>query len=505
MKLPLLFLCCTIALTSAAVKHSRTFPKDFIFGTSTAAYQIEGAWNSDDKSENIWDYLTHTNPGAIDDRSTGDVACDSFNNYKRDVEMMRELGIDSYRFSVAWSRILPNGLADRVSEAGIAYYNNVIDEVLKYNIQPMITLYHWDLPQKLQDMGGFLNPLIVDWFADYARVVFDNFGDRVKTFITFNEAAQVCYEGYGSVTKAPLLNLTGIGEYICAKNLVLAHANAYHIYNNEFRDKQGGQCGYTIAAGASLPLTDSDEDRHAVELFIQFQWALYTDPIFSKDGGFPKELTELAAKKSAAQGYPRSRLPDFTEEEKAYVRGTSDFFGVNHYSGALTSGSLYTNQYAVPSSMDDIEVGQVALDDWLQGASPWLKKMPSSLYHALRQINERYPDYPIIVTENGWSTREGIEDDERVDYYRDALEDVLDALDEGIDVRGYYAWSLMDNFEWLAGYTERFGLYEVDFEDPARTRTPRKSAFIYKQIMKTRMIDHDYEPESYVMTIDPGH
>ena len=183
--------------------------------------------------------------------------------------MMRELGIDAYRFSIAWSRILPNGLADKVSEEGIAYYNKIIDEVLKYNIVPMVTLYHWDLPQKLQDMGGFLNPLIADWFADYARVIFERFGDRIKNFITFNEAGQVCWEGYGSDSKAPAYNYSGIADYICAKNIALAHAKAYHIYNDEFRSTQGGVVGYTIAVDSAAPLTDSDEDAYAVELVRQ--------------------------------------------------------------------------------------------------------------------------------------------------------------------------------------------------------------------------------------------
>lgn len=224
-----------------------------------------------DKSESIWDHLTHNNPAAIEDQSNGDIACDSYHNYKRDVEMMRELGLDFYRFSVAWSRILPNGLANYVSEAGIAFYNNIIDEMLQYKIQPMITIYHWDLPQNLQEMGGFLNPLIVDWFEDYARVVFQHFGDRVKSFITFNEPFQICYEGYGSVTKAPMLNRTGVNEYICAKNLILAHGRAYHAYNNDFKPTQGGECGITVSIGSSEPLTDSEEDKLAVEIFAQSQ------------------------------------------------------------------------------------------------------------------------------------------------------------------------------------------------------------------------------------------
>lgn len=213
--------------------------------------------------------MTHNRPEVIADHSNGDIASDSYNNYKRDVEMMRELGLDMYRFSLSWPRILPTGVPNNINKAGIAYYNNLINEMLKHNIKPMITLYHWDLPQKLQEMGGFLNPLIAEWFDDYARVAYENFGDRVKYWITFNEAHQICYEGYDSVTKAPRLNATGVGQYLCAKNLLVAHARAYHSYNNDFKPTQNGICGFTISIGAYEPLHDTDEDRFAVELYDQ--------------------------------------------------------------------------------------------------------------------------------------------------------------------------------------------------------------------------------------------
>lgn len=212
--------------------------------------------------------MTHTNPTVIKDQSNGDIAADTYNNYKRDVEMMRELGLDAYRFSLSWPRILPDGFSNRINDAGVQFYNNYIDEMVKYNIKPMITLYHWDLPQKLQDLGGFLNPLFPQWFEDYSRVVFDLFGDRVKYWITFNEPREVCYQGYDTVTMAPMLNATGIGAYLCAKHLVLAHANAYHLYKKEFA-RDDGVCGITYSVGWSEPLTDSKEDEFATELMRQ--------------------------------------------------------------------------------------------------------------------------------------------------------------------------------------------------------------------------------------------
>ncbi|KOB74989.1 Beta-glucosidase, partial [Operophtera brumata] len=466
--------CCH----AVTLKQHRRFPDDFLFGTATASYQIEGAWNEDGKGENIWDRMTHTNPTVIKDQTNGDIAANSYHNYKRDVEMMRELGLDAYRFSLSWARILPDGFSHKVNQAGIDFYNNYINEMLLHNITPMVTLYHWDLPQKLQDLGGFQNPLITEWFEDYARVVYDSFGDRVKHWITFNEPREICYEGYGSTTKAPILNATAVGTYICAKNLVIAHAKAYHLYNNEFKSEQGGECGITISVNWFVAMTDSEEDKVAAELRRQAEWGIYAEPIFSEEGGFPKEFAAVVAEKSVTQGYSHSRLPTFSDEEKAFCRGAADFFGVNHYTSAL----IYDHDYGdvEPTAYTDSGSSSVIPDEWAASASSWLF--------------EKYNSPIFYITENGWSISpdRDLMDDDRITYYRAALESVLDSLDAGIRLKGYMAWSLMDNFEWMEGLTERFGLYNVDFEDPARTRTPRKSAFVYKHIIKNRMIDHDY-------------
>ncbi|CAH2059137.1 unnamed protein product, partial [Iphiclides podalirius] len=505
MKLLIAIGFCLAGCCALSTKQQRRFPDDFLFGTATASYQIEGAWNADDKGENIWDHMTHTKPHVIKDQSNGDIAADTYHNYKRDVEMMRELGLDAYRFSLSWSRILPDGFSNRVSKAGVTFYNNYIDEMLKYGITPMITLYHWDLPQKLQELGGFANPLFSDWFEDYARVVFEHFGDRVKYWITFNEPREICFEGYDTTTKAPQLNATGVGAYLCAKSLVLAHAKAFHAYRNDFAPSQGGQCGITISVNWFGAKTDTEEDQFAAELYRQGEWGLYAEPIFSEQGGFPKELSERVAQKSLEQGYPRSRMPEFTEEERAFVRGSADFFGVNHYTAKLVSAD--GGDYIVPSLSDDVGATVSVPDDWPVSASSWLIQAPDSILNALTHLKEKYNSPAFYITENGWSSPPDSDllDDDRIRYYRAALESALDAIDAGVNLKGYMAWSLMDNFEWNSGYTERFGLYQVDFEDPARSRTPRKSAFVYKQIVKSRVIDHEYEPDSMTMTIDEGH
>ncbi|CAH2096849.1 unnamed protein product [Euphydryas editha] len=493
---------------SSNAQQERRFPDDFLFGTATASYQIEGAWNVDGKGENIWDRMTHTKPHVIKDMSNGDIAANSYYNYKRDVEMMRELGLDAYRFSISWSRILPNPLAPyEVNQAGVDFYNNYINEMLKYNITPMATIYHWDLPQKLQDLGGLLNPLFPEWFEDYARVVFENFGDRVKLWITFNEPIVICYQGYGGNVKAPLLNLTDVGTYYCAKNLLLAHAKGYHAYNNDFKPAQNGECGITIGVTWYGPLTDSEEDHYAAELKRQVEWGIYAEPIFSEQGGFPKEFAEVVAQKSIEQGYKKSRLPELTEEERKFIQGSFDFFGVNHYTASLVSANEHKTVNAVPSMLDDVDVGVYTPDDWLSSATDWLKMAPNSMYNVLTHLKEKYNNPALYITENGWSQvpEAGLIDDDRIVYYRAALNSVLDSLEAGVNLKGYMAWSLMDNYEWMKGYTEPFGLYEVDFKSEAKTRTPRKSAFVYKQIVKTRVIDPNYEPTEMVMWIDEGH
>ncbi|XP_063358724.1 lactase/phlorizin hydrolase-like [Cydia amplana] len=488
-------------------QEPRKFPDGFLFGTATASYQIEGAWDEDGKSENIWDHLTHTNPCATKDCSNGDIADDTYHLYKRDVEMMRELGIDYYRFSLSWTRLMPTSFPDQINPAGVEFYNNYINEMLKYNITPMITLYHWDLPQKLQEMGGWTNPSIVDWFADYARTAFELFGDRVKFWITFNEPHVFCYYGYGDVSMAPQLNIKGVAEYLCSKNMLMSHAKTWHMYDEEYRSKQSGTVSITLSSTWYEPEDENNPEHiQAAEDANQFDWGQYAHPIFSENGGYPQEMVDNIAAKSAAQGYSKSRLPEFTEEEKAYVRGTSDYFGLNHYYSRLT----YRNEtaygyHATPSFWDDINAITYVSEDWKIGASDYVKYTPWGFYKILTKIRKDYNNPPVYITENGFATLGGLEDEDRVQYYRGYLDAMLDAIDEGSDVRGYTAWSIMDNFEWMQGYIERFGLYEVDYTDPARPRTPRKSAFVYKEIVRSRTLDPHYEPTATVMTIDEGH
>ncbi|KAJ2953849.1 hypothetical protein O0L34_g1480 [Tuta absoluta] len=489
-------------------KHEvRKFPDGFRFGAATAAYQIEGAWNEDGKTPSIWDTMTHREPCPVKECHNGDIATNSYHMIDRDVEILRELGLDYYRFSLSWTRILPNGFANEINQVGVDHYNKLINEMLKYNIEPMITLYHWDLPQKLQDLGGWTNPHIVDWYSDYARICFELFGDRVKNWITINEPHEVCYHGYSSASLAPLYTYGGYADYMCAKNLLLSHANAFHIYDNEFRPTQGGVVGISLHTMWYEPATDSEDDISAAEDAQEFKWGLYAHSIFSENGDYPEVMKVKIAAKSAEQGYPRTRLPEMTPEEVDFVRGSADFLGINHY----TTNLAYRNESVfganvVPSMEDDMDILTYQPSDWESGATARHKRVPWGFYKVLTSLRNKYNNPTIYITENGYSSYEGLEDDDRINYYVQYINAMLDAIDEGSDIRGYTPWSLMDNFEWLAGYTERFGLYEVDYEVPERTRTPRKSAFVYKQILRTRELDPHYEPpQDRVMTIDEGH
>ncbi|KAL0849504.1 hypothetical protein ABMA28_013781 [Loxostege sticticalis] len=467
----------------------RKFPDGFAFGASTSAYQVEGAWNQDGKTDSIWDHLTHSEPSNF----TGDVASNSYHLYKRDVEMMRELGLDFYRFSLSWSRILPTSFPDKINQAGVDYYNNLIDEMLKYNIQPMVTLHHFDLPQKLQELGGWTNPHVVDWFSDYARVVFTLFGDRVKLWITINEPHILCYIGHGLGMIAPKLEYSGVADYMCSKNTLLAHASAYHIYDKEFRPVQDGNIFISLSSDWYEP--ESSEHTNAAEDLMQFDLGQYAHPIFSKTGDWPHIMKEKIASKSAEQGFFRSRLPELSTQEVEFIRGTSDFFGINHY----TTYYVYRNEsfahFPVPSFEGDLEVSLFQPKEWLKEGDG-VAAVPWGFYKLLVKIKEDY-GLPIFVTENGYCTNiVGPADDRRVAYHYGYLDALLDAIDDGVDVRAYSVWSLMDNFDWLQGFNLRHGLYEVDFENEQRPRTPRKSAFMYKQILRTRTLDTSFEPDS---------
>ncbi|XP_018573214.1 myrosinase 1 [Anoplophora glabripennis] len=465
--------------------NNKAFPDDFLFGTATASYQVEGAWNEDGKGENIWDRLTHTRSSLISDGSTGDVACDSYHKYKEDVALVKELGSQHYRFSLSWSRILPNGTADVVNLAGVTYYRNLIKELKDNNIEPLVTLYHWDLPQVFQDQGGWPDEFIVDKFADYARVCFELFGSDVKYWLTFNEPKQTCLGGYADGSKAPALQNPGVAEYKCTHNVLKSHAKAWHIYDQEFRATQNGKVSITIDTSWYEPDSNSAQDEEATERKRMFEFGWYIHPIFI--GDYPEVMKTRIAARSTAEGLSESRLPTFTSEEVAYIRGTHDFLGLNTYSTSMVK-AIDDLPIGQTSFYNDVSVNEYQRSDWETAASGWLKIVPWGMRKLLNWISKTFNDPPILITENGVSDYGDVDDTVRVNYYRDYLSNVRSAMEDGANVIGYTAWSLMDNFEWYAGYTEKFGLYKVDFNSPNRTRTPKTSAAYYKKVIQTRCL-----------------
>lgn len=385
--------------------------------------------------------MTHYFPEKISDNSSGDIACDSYHKYKRDVEMLVELGVDFYRFSISWARIMPNGLANDINQNGIDYYNNLIDALLQKNITPMVTMYHWDLPQYLQNIGGWVNPRMVNAFRDYARVLYDNFGDRVKLWTTFNEPTLICRHGYAG-NLAPHLGMSGLVDYQCSHNLLKAHAKAYHLYNDEYRTAQQGKVGIVLE---SPYYYSGDENEEVRDRTFQFQLGYYAHPIFHSKGNYPQVMIDRIAERSEAEGFRRSRLPAFTAEEIASLRGSADYLGLNHYGSSTT---YYTEEGEIGEPSFYLDQGTAT------GFVSSSELAANGLRLLLGWIMDEYDKPEVIITENGYSDGGGTEDTDRKNYYQNYLNAVLGALlEDNVNVVGYTAWSLMDNFEWGGGYT----------------------------------------------------
>lgn len=466
--------------------EQKEFPPGFLFGVATSAYQVEGGWNVDGKGESIWDHLCHTEPQKVHNGENGDVACDSYHLYKEDVNMVKEMGMDFYRFSISWTRILPNGNLSKVNTKGIEYYNRLIDELLNNGIQPMVTMYHWDLPQALQDVGGWMNPLMVEYFEDYARILFQNFGDRVKFWVTINEPYSISAGYSQATTSAPLLDLhEHWGFFRCANNLIRAHAQVYHVYVNEFKELQQGKVAISLVSGFAVPRSDSQEDQDLANLSMHLSFGIFAHPIFSKDGGYPKCLERFLEDISLKRCIKRPIIPVLDDEWKNKLKGSSDFLGLNYY----TTMSVVDDD-SLPL-VKGVDISVFPQTDLPITAMPNFTVAPWGLRKMLCWIKEQYDDPAVFITENGYSDETGeLDDPERVDFFRGYLRETLKAIhDDGCKVIGFTAWSLMDNFEWTFGYRPKFRLYHVDFSDPKRRRTAKNSARELTKIVKSRSLN----------------
>uniref|UniRef100_A0AAR2LX24 Lactase n=1 Tax=Pygocentrus nattereri TaxID=42514 RepID=A0AAR2LX24_PYGNA len=457
------------------------FPEGFVWSVAT----IEGAWRADGKGLSIWDAFTHT-AFRIANYDTGDIACDSYNKISEDVEMLKKLRVNHYRFSVSWPRILPDGTTRQINQAGLNHYHRLVDALLAANIKPQVTLYHWDLPQALQNVGGWENDTIIERFRDYADVVFSNLGDKVKFWITINEPYNVANIGHGYGTAAPgISSRPGTAPYIVGHNLIKAHAEAWHLYNDKYRAKQGGIVGITINSDWAEPRNPyKQEDIDAARRFLEIGW--FAHPVFN--GDYSDLMKNRIRERSLAGGRPISRLPEFTPEEVKRIKGTHDYFGFNHYTTILTGNRTIYDR------------------TWLNSGSTWLKVTPPGFRKILNFIKNEYGSPPIYITENGISERGDMDlnDVHRIHYYESYLNQALKAyLIDGVDIRGYTAWTLMDNLEWAAGFDEKFGFFYVNHSDPSLPRIPKKSVTYYATMINCNGFPDPLQGPHECQTLEP--
>ena len=434
------------------------FPRGFVWGAATAAYQIEGSPLADGAGASIWHRFAHT-PGRIRDGDTGDIACDHYHRWREDVELMRVLGLKSYRFSIAWGRVLPEGRGT-ANAAGLAFYDRLVDALLGSGIEPMITLYHWDLPAALDDCGGWLNPDIASWFAEYAALVVRRLDDRVRRWVTLNEPWVVTDGGYLHGVLAPG-HRSAFEAHIASHNLLRAHGAAVRAYRDEGRH----EIGLVVNLEPKYSASDSPADLAATARADAYMNRQYLDPVFL--GAYPEELREVFGE--AWREWPA--------EDFQLIGQPIDFLGINYY----TRGVTRADPTAWPLGARTIEVPGATYTE-----TGW-EVRAQSLTDVLRWVHERYGERPIFITENGAAFRDppasgaGIDDPARIAYLRDHLAAVRDAIAAGVDVRGYYVWSLLDNLEWAHGFSKRFGIVGVDY--PTQRRVPKASSRYYSGVI----------------------
>lgn len=424
-------------ITFPPSQHNITFPRDFLWGAATAAYQIEGSWNRDGRGESIWDRFSHTK-GKTVAGDNGDVACDHYKRMPEDVQLMRKLGLGTYRFSISWPRVIPEG-AGTINPKGLDFYDRLVDSLLEADIEPFVTLYHWDLPQALQDRGGWENRDTGDYFADYAALMSRRLGDRVRYWTTLNEPWVICHLGYRTGEHAPgIKNETKCFQV--AHNLMVAHGKATQAL-------RAAHAGLEVGIGMYIcppePASNSAADKKAAkkEWTNHVRWFL--DPIFKAH--YPPSL------------FTTGKAPHIEPGDMSVICQKLDFLGVNYYSRQVMTPQGPLSR--VPGS-EYTEMG-------------W-EVQPEALRRLLVSISREYELPGIFITENGAAYKDSVTDDKRVhdikrlNFIKDHLVQVRLAMEDGVNLRGYFAWSLMDNFEWSFGYTKRFGIVRVDYETQER-------------------------------------
>ncbi|XP_077372877.1 lactase-like protein isoform X1 [Festucalex cinctus] len=477
-----------------------TFPAGFSWGAGSSAYQTEGAWDKDGKGLSIWDVFSHKR-GKIQQNDTGDSSCEGYYKVKDDVALMRELKLNHYRFSISWPRLIPTGIkSDHINERGIQYYDDLIDHLLGSKITPIVTLYHWDLPQVLQERyGGWQNISMVNHFNDFANLCFDKFGNRVKYWITFSNPWSVAVEGYETGEHAPGLRTRGTGAYRAAHHIIKAHAKVWHTYDTQWRPKQNGLVGISLTADWGEPVDISNQkDIEAAERYVQFSLGWFATPVFH--GDYPQVMKDYIGKKSVQQGLGGSRLPTFSPQEKSYIKGTCDFLGISHFTTRYITQKNNPSGRGTSSFFMDRDLAELVDPQWPDPGSEWLYSVPWGFRRVLNFVKTQYGNPMIYVTENGVSEKmqcTELCDTWRIQYFKDYINEMLKALRDGVNLKGYTAWSLLDKFEWDEGFSERFGLYYVDFRNKNKPRYPKASVQFYKRIISANGFPNQREVENW--------
>lgn len=437
------------------------FPDGFVWGTATSSYQIEGAWNEDGKGESVWDAISHMG-NVVMNGETGDVAIDHYHRYKGDVAIMKEMGLQSYRFSIAWPRVLPDGTGD-INKKGIEFYNNLIDELWKADIEPIITLYHWDYPKVLSDKGGWRLRESTDWFAEYSQTCFEAFGDRVSQWTTFNEPWVDAYARVFMVGRPTIEGMATATKV--SHHYMLSHAKAVRAFREICPD---GTIGITCNLAPAYPCTDSEEDNAAARRHDGFLNRWFIDPAMK--GEYPEDMLAYYKDKLDA--------PHIEAGDMELIKANPvDYLGVNYYAPAR-----------IRASEKEPVLGLVRVEDRDETWATNGEVYPKGLYDLLVRLDKDYGHPVLFITENGTSfgDEELVDgknhDDRRIDYLKGHLEMVHKAISEGVDLRRYYQWSMFDNFEWIFGYGRRFGIIYVDFETQGRIW--KDSAHWYKGVIK---------------------
>jgi beta-glucosidase len=437
------------------------FPDGFLWGAATSAYQIEGSPLADGAGPSNWHRFTHT-PGLVPSGETGDVACDHYRRYADDVQLMGDLGLNAYRFSVSWSRVLPQGCG-QVNSRGIDFYSRLVDCLLAQGIRPLISLFHWDLPAALDDRGGWLNRDSAEWFADYARLLFRALDDRVEMWATLNEPWVVVDGGYLHGVLAPG-HRSLFEAPIVLHHLLRAHAAAVEAYRADGRHA----IGVVVNLEPKVPASDDPLDVAATARAEGYMNRLVLDPVIL--GSYPTELAAIFGE----------AWPDPPAADLEHIRQPLDFLGINYY----TRGVTRYDPHVLPVRASSVRQRRHAYTE-----TGW-EVYPQGLADALLWCRRRYGPIPLYVTENGAAfydppTSSGPLDDAlRIDYLRRHIRAAADAMAQGVDLRGYFVWSLLDNFEWTLGYSKRFGIVHVDYD--TQQRTPKASARFYAEVIRTR-------------------